>query len=1105
MRLARLGACCSAFALLLSASNAAGAENLAYGGIPAWVKPAALPTAPPRADDVPAALRYLLYDVQVSSQPEGLATYTAYARRVEAAAGLNNIIPVVISWDPALETVTLHHVRIRRGEAIIDLVKAGKAVSVLRRETNLEERTLDGILSATIQPEGLQVGDIVEVAFTSVEHDPTLQGHVQTIASPSLRDVKVVNFRAVLPRGGKLNWRAADLPGELKQSGGELLLHVEDPARIEAPRDAPGRFQMGPRVELSDFSSWKEVSALFHPLYVKARTLRPDSLLKAEIDKIKATSADPVVQASAALALVEDKVRYFAVTLDNGGYVPAQADDTWARRYGDCKAKTALLLALLDGLGIEAQPALVSSENGDGLDRRLPMPAAFDHIIVRASIGGRVYWLDGTRSGDKSIANLSNPDFVWALPFSAGGEGLRAIPPTIPARPTVQASETYDLSAGVNLFASTRVEMVIRGEAARIYAVSTGSASAAQREETAKASIAKAYPRLKIRAVTLTTDPASGDVTVVADGQTLINWGQRGVTQRAVAFPNANLAVAESFDHYPEARTLAPKPPKAPIRQENAPFAVAFPSYVASETRVILPKGAAGFSLIGANIDRTVGGKALHREARLADGVVTVRTSIRTVVSEITAEEAKAAKLVLTQIAADRVAIVAPEALFSAQRRYDEAVAQTSVTKEDYLLRAVILDERRLYADALAATGKAIELGDDSWGVYLQRGRLLQVLRRFPEAAAAYDSALSRPNIPAATAAVVRQEQVRLDSLQGHYKAALAKLDPLIEARPNDADLLLLRGQTRRAADQEDGALADFDGAIAAAPSQLDPYVNKARLLASQSKIEAAADAIVAMTAANPLNGEAYLEAAAGYSSLGRQEEARAAADRSLILKPSADGYLYRARYRPRSEAAQSLADVKAALALDTSVRSLSLAAGVQMFLHDYSGAVVNLTAAAKLSDDSTTAANLIAAYEAAGQAEQAAKAYAVLRAKSAKDASALNGLCWAQATANVALTRALSDCDAAIALKKEAAYYDSRGMVLLRLGRNADAVAAYDRSLDMQPKQTASIYGRGLARLAMGAVAKGHADLQGARALGPGVTWQFENYGLPPPPGAAP
>lgn len=55
-----------------------------------------------------------------------------------------------------------------------------------------------------------------------------------------------------------------------------------------------------------------------------------------------------------ALDLVQQQVRYVYVGLGGGTYLPASADETWNRRYGDCKGKTALLLALLGELGIAA-------------------------------------------------------------------------------------------------------------------------------------------------------------------------------------------------------------------------------------------------------------------------------------------------------------------------------------------------------------------------------------------------------------------------------------------------------------------------------------------------------------------------------------------------------------------------------------------------------------------------------------------------------------------------------------------------------------------------------------------------------------------------------
>lgn len=78
---------------------------------------------------------------------------------------------------------------------------------------------------------------------------------------------------------------------------------------------------------------------------------------------------------------------------------------------------------------------------------------------------------------------------------------------------------------------------------------------------------------------------------------------------------------------------------------------------------------------------------------------------------------------------------------------------------------------------------------------------------------------------------------------------------------------------------------------------------------------------------------------------------------------------------------------------------------------------------------------------------------------------SALNGRCWTRALANRDLALALKDCDAALRRVKSASYFDSRGLVELRMGQYDRAIADYNAALQLAPKTAWSLYGRGLAR----------------------------------------
>jgi tetratricopeptide (TPR) repeat protein len=116
---------------------------------------------------------------------------------------------------------------------------------------------------------------------------------------------------------------------------------------------------------------------------------------------------------------------------------------------------------------------------------------------------------------------------------------------------------------------------------------------------------------------------------------------------------------------------------------------------------------------------------------------------------------------------------------------------------------------------------------------------------------------------------------------------------------------------------------------------------------------------------------------------------------------------------------------------------------------------------------------------------------------------SLLNHLCWVRVTRNIELSEALENCDAALAESPEfAEAQDSRGVVLLRLGRPAEAIAAFNNALTEEPDMAPSLYMRGLARLWLARqdpaeTALAEADLQAALELDPEVEEDYRAYGL--------
>src|SRR6266566_135058 len=89
---------------------------------------------------------------------------------------------------------------------------------------------------------------------------------------------------------------------------------------------------------------------------------------------------------------VAQDFRYVSLSLGLGGYQPRLPAAVFDTKYGDCKDKATLFIALAQRLGRRAYPVLLRS-NG-GIERDLPSLAAFDHMIAaleRPGGSGYVY------------------------------------------------------------------------------------------------------------------------------------------------------------------------------------------------------------------------------------------------------------------------------------------------------------------------------------------------------------------------------------------------------------------------------------------------------------------------------------------------------------------------------------------------------------------------------------------------------------------------------------------------------------------------------------------------------------------------------------------
>jgi TonB family protein len=231
----------------------------------------------------------------------------------------------------------------------------------------------------------------------------------------------------------------------------------------------------------------------------------------------------------------------------------------------------------------------------------------------------------------------------------------------------------------------------------------------------------------------------------------------------------------------------------------------------------------------------------------------------------------------------------------------------------------------------------------------------------------------------------------------------------------------------------------------------------------------------------------------------GRDVEAMRAFDRAVEISPDESTYQTRATYRHRTDLAGERSDIDAAMKLNPhSIQASISIAKMQSAAGDYAGALDTLGIAMASQTDNyylLTARGIV--YAKSGQAALAELDFAAAR-KFATTAAALNNICWAKATAGVALDTALAECDASVAeAPYDSAAQDSRGFVLLRLGRNSEAIASYDIALKIRPLSAASLYGRGLAKRRQGKLDEANTDIRAALLGDAHIAETFAEFGL--------
>jgi transglutaminase-like putative cysteine protease len=407
----------------------------------------------------------LLADTRVRLRGSGYERYERRVRRALTASGVERLAEMLVDFEPEHEQLVLHRIELRRAGRVIDQTRSAR-VRLVAQESELERRMYNGGVTAFIVLSDVRVGDAIDLSYSVIGRAPILGGLYADYFKLTHSDPVRQRHIEVLGDGTRPTLRGKVLGAAPKarttQPIGPAWVDLQD---VE-PRPDEDRVPTAYHpawLEVTEFESWQHVATWGAKLYPP---LPPSREISEQAARLAGESTEPSEVALRILRFVQDEVRYLAINNEGHALRPHAPSMVLEQRFGDCKDKTYLLLHLLRARGIEALPVLVSSDEGKNLAQHEPTPYAFDHVILRATIEGRAYFLDATYSQQGgSLATQAPPDFGYGLvlaPETTALEAIAAPPPTVPSqRSETRVTVTPDGSAELDVvttFADARAD-----------------------------------------------------------------------------------------------------------------------------------------------------------------------------------------------------------------------------------------------------------------------------------------------------------------------------------------------------------------------------------------------------------------------------------------------------------------------------------------------------------------------------------------------------------------------------------------------------------------------------------------------------------------------
>lgn len=287
--------------------------------------------------------------------------------------------------------------------------------------------------------------------------------------SQSKVSVQNSSFTVQVPADYVLRYKQYNYPGEpfIEQPGKEKKYRWELKNRcaVEPEPYAPAWEERAPVVLIApaDFeiegykgnmNDWLHFGQFINQLYSNRDVL--PQFIKDKVHQLTDGVSDPKEKIRQLYEFMQENTHYISIQLGIGGWQPFDATYVATKKYGDCKALSNYMCALLKEAGINANTVLIRA--GKGADKMVAdFPSnQFNHAIACVPMGKDTVWLECTSQtvsagymgtftgGRKALLLAADGGYVVTTPSYTAADNLQE------RKVTAEVDENGNLVAEVN-------------------------------------------------------------------------------------------------------------------------------------------------------------------------------------------------------------------------------------------------------------------------------------------------------------------------------------------------------------------------------------------------------------------------------------------------------------------------------------------------------------------------------------------------------------------------------------------------------------------------------------------------------------------------------